>query len=75
MKSNIGTVLASIGNLFYQRFIVKSMTRQGIVYIVERCCGVWSCSCPDAMIRNRECKHVRQLKMGSYPSVVYSYRD
>lgn len=45
---------------------VPSQSQPDVEYtVIERPDGTWSCSCPAHAFRNKECKHIQQIKLGS----------
>lgn len=44
------------------RVIVESESMEGAFYLVECEDNKWTCTCPDATKRNRDCKHIQQAK-------------
>lgn len=42
---------------------VPSTSTPGVEYtVVERPDGTWSCSCPAHAFKNRDCKHIKQIR-------------
>jgi hypothetical protein len=42
--------------------LIKSFTDPDVEYRVTIRDGSYRCNCPDCVIRNRDCKHIRNLK-------------
>lgn len=42
--------------------VVKSFTQEGVEYVIRETKNGLRCSCPDCVLRDRECKHIRKYK-------------